>query len=185
MTTIKPRTTTVILFQGDDHDPIEALRAASEQSVTLAGPARLGDANVRDSMKAYDEFIEGAIQRAVHVELKHVGRKRWRQLLEDHPPRDGVEEDKINGFNTLTMGDELVPESVQDATSPTPENTPSIGSPALLGKFLDDLSDGDFSLLFSAAVDLNQKAGPDPKARLCSRLDQILSETSASPERLG
>ena len=208
MTALKVRTTTVVLFQGDDLDPIEALRQkAAEAGVRhenahrlaenqAAAPRRVSEgAETLDELKAastsltaaakaYDDFMVEATERGESVELQAVGRKRWRDLLKAHPPRkhtivgpDGVptevddDVDGMWGFNYETLCDELVPESVVDKAKYTAE-------------WLDALSDGDWSKLYSSAVNLNQGSGPDPKARLSSRIAQTSDGNSKPPARL-
>jgi len=192
-TTITPRTTVVTLLQGDDYDRIAELSAAVEQAATLAvtdGQRRLGDApEVVDAAKAYDDFVAEAAERGVKVTLHALGRKAWGDLLKKHPVRqeestdsEGVvttvpnATDSAHGFNVETLGDELVPASVAPGMFKTN---------AERDNFLDNLSDGEFSRLYSAAVPLNQSAGADPKARLSSRLVLTSVETLPSPDRLG
>jgi len=192
-TTIKPRSTVVTLFQGDDYDRIAELSAAVEQAAKVAvtdGQRRLGDApEVVDAAKAYDEFVAEAAERGVKVTLHAMGRKAWGELLAKHPVREetvtdaeGVvtttphELDSHYGFNYETLGDDLVPASIAPGQFDTN---------AERDNFLDNLSDGEFSRLYSAAVPLNQSAGADPKARLSSRLVPTSVETSPSPDHLG
>lgn len=172
-TTIKSRTTTVVLFQGDDLDPIEELRADVQEAAGLAdGNRRLGDDPVATAAQHYDEFVDEAVKRAVKVTLNAVGRKEFRALVEKHPPRPDNEVDDGWGFNYETFADSLVPECFEGAISETPENNPDVSSPNKRDAFLDALSDGDWSRLYSAALLLNQGSGPDPKARLSSRVAQ-------------
>ncbi len=182
---IKRRTTTVLLFQGDDLDPIRDHADAVEKAVRSSGPARMGDELdpvISGTTQAFDEFLEAASERAVKVTLTAVGRRQYRDLLNAHPPRIQTNEDGANvahpddagiGFNRQTFGDDLVPACMVDQ-----------GAPDEVAAFLDELSDGDFSKLYSAAVTLNQSAGPDPKTRLSSLVAPTSDETSDSPARL-
>lgn len=164
---IKPRSTTVILFQGDDFDRIEAARVVVEAAVVSTAPTRLNDADpVRAAAQAYDVLVAEAAGRGVHVEVRAVPRRKWRELVLAHPPREDDETDKAFGFNYLTLGDDLVPASV-----PAEFDT----------AWLDDLSDAHFSQLYSAAVQMNQGQSPDPKASMSSRLGRTLDETSTPP----
>lgn len=184
MTTLNRRTTEVILFQGDDLDPLEERRRVVESAAGIAGKLRrIGDADgVAEAAAEYDRFLEEALTRAVTVRLVALDRKRWRELVAAHPPRPDKRDEQGNvveaspdylGFNIDTISDELVAESVAPGQFDDVE------------KFLSPLSDADFSRLLSAAVRLNTSAGPDPKARLSSLLVPTSLETSTSPARLG
>jgi hypothetical protein len=183
---------TVILWHGDDYQPLADLLKEVETAATTAvmdSPSRLGDdPGIRTATQAYDAFREEALTRATRVEMQALGRKSWRSLLADHPARkvvekseDGAEhevthpEDLI-GWNSETLPDPLVKASLVPNQFESTEKRDA---------WLDGLSDPDFSRLYSAAVMLNTSGGPDPKARLSSLLDLTSSETSKSPERLG
>jgi hypothetical protein len=174
-------TTTVVLFQGDDLDPIEEHRAAVERAaIASAAPLRVGDegipASVLEAAADYDAFIEGAVERAIHLRLVAVPRRRYRELLAAHPARDGNEADEAAGFDVDGLTDELVPECVAPGQFDTDEER---------DEFLDDLSDAEWSRVASAAVKLNEGGAPDPKARMTSHLTPASGETSESPARLG
>lgn len=168
--TIKPRTTEVVLFQGDDLDPIETLRAKVEEAALVSDGTsrRLNDDPVLSAAQEYDAFVDAAIERAVKVTLQALGRKQYRGLVEKHPPRPENEGDKEWGFNSDTFGDDLVPACIADGQFESARD---------MDAFLDDLSDGDWSRLVSAALMLNQGSGPDPKARLSSRVAQTSDAT--------
>lgn len=185
-TTLNRRTTTVILFQGDDLDPIADRLVAVQRAAATSSPRRLSEEDPTSvSVHDYDAFMDKAVERAVKINLVALPRKAYRDLLAEHPVRlvpgeDGKqvphEDDAPYGFNSETFGDSLVPACIADG---------QFDSDAERDAFVDDLSDGDFSKLYSAAIDLNRSLGPNPKARLSSHLEPTSEETSASPERLG
>lgn len=205
-TTLKPRTTTVLIFQGDDLDPISEHAADVERTVTSAANLRLGDdPEVTASAKAFDDLMDAANERAVKVPLAALGRRAYRKLFNDHPPRmvpndEGVlmphVEDAQRGFNRETFGDDLIPVSIHLGRlgDDSDERAGIIRSvtegtyspPADIVDFVDDLADGDYSRVYVAAVNLNQSPGAaaSPKVRLSSHLDQMSDETSESPARL-
>lgn len=182
---LKRRTTTVLLFQGDDLDPISESARDAERAVKTAPPSRLGDAEgpAHESLKAFDDLMDEATDRALKVRLTALPRKAYRDLLHKHPVRMVQSEDgeRVNdedagwGFNRETFGDDIVPACV---------DADQFASAEQRDEFLDALSDGDFTKLYSAAVTLNQSQGPDPKVRLSSHLAPTSDETSTSPERL-
>lgn len=179
MPTLNARTTTVTLFQGDDFDREAELRRALEQAaVKSPNPARLNeDSSVAAAAVAYDEFVAEAAERGVTVTLRALKRNDWREVVSNHPPREDHEGDASWGFNYETLADDLVPLSVQiDGQFKDARERDD---------FLDELSDADFSALYSAAVRLNQTQGPDPKASVSSRLGLTGDATSERPTRLG
>lgn len=195
MTTLKPRTATVVIYQGDDLEQLGELKREADLAERLAqqdldaarrsargAPRRDGDpepvseaeaafeAAVGPSRDAYDAFLDEAAERAVEVEVRALGRKRFRTLVEAHPPRmvtDGEgkesahEDDDMFAVDTTMFPDALLTYregSVQTIASP--ELTPGA-----LSDFLDDeVSDGDYEKLWQTAYYLNRSPGPDPKA---------------------
>lgn len=171
----------VVLYQGDDlarvQDFVERMKRAA---VASADPQRLGDdvEGLASIAAEYDEFIVGAVERGVTVRVEALPGRKYRAMMAEHPPRkplrddDGAvveswPDDEANGFNVETISDPLVKACADERED-----------------FIDDLSDGNFSRLFEAAVRVNETAGPDPKARLSSAFGQISSEHSTSPERM-
>lgn len=144
MSDLKPRRTTVVLFQGDDLDPI-AQRLADVQRLAASSARRIGDPEVVGAAsKSYDEFMDEATVRAVKVDLEAAPRKRYRALRNKHPvrmipadPVDGTgggsaggqgpakmvphEDDEPWGFNFETFGDAVL------LGDPTVEVTPGDG----------------------------------------------------------
>ena len=161
-TTLTPRTSTVLLFQGDDLAKIAELRKAAE--------AEQSDTRLMGELSAaqeHDEFVKEAEARAVRVVLKALGRKQWRNLVAAHPPRPNVEADESLGVNDETFGEALV--------------LASLVEPALSGteaeEFLDSLRSADFDLLYATAFALNRFQGDAPKADLTSRLTRTSDAT--------
>ena len=105
MTDLKPRTATVVIYQGDDLATLADLRTAADIAERKAdadlrvaqararvdGPRRAGDptpedpqiaydAAVKPSQDAYDAFVDEAAERATVVTLQAIGRKAFRSL---------------------------------------------------------------------------------------------------------
>ena len=176
MSTIKPRTTSVVIYQGDDLERLGELRREAEiaqRAVDEAAdkPRRMGDAPTAQAERdAYDAFVEEAAERATVIEIRSIGRKRFRDLLADHPPRmvkdaEGKdvthEDDSLFEVNMETFPDALltyVSGDVRTIVAPTfPTSTD-------LREFVDnDLAYGDFDRLFTTAYMLNKAEGVDPK----------------------
>ena len=175
MTTLKPRTTSLVIYQGDDMERIADLKRAADVAARTyeadqKSPARVGDdisdADVQAARDAFDAFVDEASERAVEVKVRALPRKVFRNLMADHPPRvegDGEEhiDDGPFGVNVETFADALLSydhdgiRSVVEPTFPTSADRQA---------FLDDLSDGDYSDLFVRAYYLNRNSGADPKA---------------------
>jgi hypothetical protein len=191
---------TVILWHGDDYQPLAEKFKAVESAATnavVSGPARIGDdSSTRDAVEDWEAFRKEALERATKVDVRALGRKEWRDLLAQHPVRkitetaaDGTQrevthpDDAELGWNSETLPDPLVKAALK--RDPYDEREEQFASDAKRDAWLDSLSDPEFSLLYSAAVRLNISGGPDPKAQLSLLLDLTSTETSTSPERLG
>jgi hypothetical protein len=157
--TLSVRTTRIPLYQGDDLERIEELRADLERAKHAeGGPARVGDtgSGVASAKAALLAAYAEAKPRAVLVTVKALGRRQWRSLIEAHPPREGNREDDMHGgiANINTLQDPLVVASITEPEFPTPADRDD---------FLDALSDADFTSIFRAAFALNRVPGGDPK----------------------
>ena len=194
MTTLKPRTATVVIYQGDDMDRMTELRRAAEQAEAIAqrekgAPRRGGDevaAGVQEAKDAYDAFVDEAAGRAVTVELHSIGRRRFRDLMAAHPPRKVMvkddpdpeqpelpvkerEEDHPDdaGFDVNV---DTFPEALLTFIDPDDGDVRTVAAPVFkdrktIGAFLDDdVSEGDFNGLWTSAYYLNRMPSQDPKA---------------------
>lgn len=174
-TTLKPRTSTVTLYQGDDEDHLQHLADAVNDAQERYDQARK-DADRDDlppigmmdedpvaaaqerldaAKKAHDEFLAEAEERAIKVVVQALGRKKFRDLADDHPPREDNEGDKVLGINDETFKEVFVPMSI---ISPTFDTT------AERDDFLDSLALSQFRSVYLRAFTLNTVPGSDPKA---------------------
>lgn len=177
MTDLKPRTQTVYLMQSDDIERAKQLEsaiavAAAHDEAESDQPKRANDptpSHMKAALSEFDAFMAEAEERARVVVVQALPRREYRTLRGEHPPREGNEIDQAAGFNLDAFSDVLVPKCA-------PGETPA---------FLDGLSDGQWSQLFSAAVAVNEGGSPNPKVRLSSQPIRDSSETSESPARLG
>lgn len=191
---LEPRTEPVYLYQGEDYAREIELRGAIEQAAISAGPKRLNDDDaVTVAAKAYDDYMDGARERAVVVTIQELKRGDWRAIKAKHSPRNGEpvvytypdgstrsepqpnQLDEHYGVNVDTVGADLVPLAVVDGpfTSLSEKND-----------FVEGLSDPHFEKIAMRALVQNTNSGPDPKVRLASLLAQTSDETSTSPQRL-
>ena len=205
MSTIKPRTATVVIYQGDDlaalgeaHREAQVAERVADEARDHArraaasgrsSAARIGDddettaqaeekadeaeARMQEKRDAYQALVADAAERAVEVELRAIGSKRFGALLAAHPPRmvkdgdDGMkvhEDDEVARVNTLTFPEALLryldPEDREKRTIVAPEM-----SAKALGDFLDDeVEFADLERLWQTAYNLNKAMSADPKA---------------------
>ncbi|HET8614292.1 MAG TPA: hypothetical protein VFL94_02120 [Actinomycetales bacterium] len=186
---VRPRTTKVLLFQGEDRQRFEEL-LAEVQREAAPGPKRIADTAAADAVEAYNAFIDEAQERAVTVLLRALGRTKWRAMVAEHtrPVKvkrpvtekreapDGavvetsrfveVEEDQLDepGFAPVLVAASML--------------EPGFDTAVERDEFLDALSDADFSRLYTAAWVLNQSSGVvDPKPLNVSDLTPSSDET--------
>ncbi len=195
MTSIKPRSARVVIYQGDDLARLSeldtiveraetAVRVAEQKAKRTAAPITLDEAtDEQDALFAAreqhseavvvrDAFAEEAEGRGVVVFLHAQPRKAWRALMEVHGPREDVEADKALGVNMATLPDALLPMSVDREQSTIDGD---------LTEFLESLSDYDYyDRLFLQAFALNRgSAMADPTRRLASGPSQTSAATSS------
>lgn len=169
---LKPRTTSVVIYQGDDLERLAELRRAVDRAEAAGkgAPLRGGDeVPGQPERDAYDAFVDAAADRAVEVVLRAIGSSRFGDLMLAHPPRlvddgDGGkrvhEDDEPFGVNTLTFGKALLAYREDKVRTIA---APDVGADDL-HEFLDDeCSDGDIERLWTTAYYLNRTPGADPK----------------------
>jgi len=167
------RTREILLYQGDDLDKLDALaeeierlQAASDDS---EAPRLLSDADpLADAIAEHNALVEGARKRAVVVRLKPLGRRKFRDLVRQHPPREGNKVDEMRGFNGDDFPEALVPLSI-DAPDLTQDQ---------IAAFLDSLTDRQFEDIYDMAFYLNRSPIADPKAVPTSEPSPSDDETS-------
>lgn len=186
MTHLKPRSTTVLLYQGDDMDTLAHLKRkldlakSQAQRRETSGAARMDDAGdgedttVAEAQREYDAAVDAAADRALEVEIQDIGRRRFRDLIEAHPPRMVNSEPDAEGKTVQVMHDEDAGWGINTATFPEAlltfrdDDRMTIAQPAFKNKaevqaFVDDeLSAGDFDDLWAAAFMINRSPSADP-----------------------
>lgn len=184
--TLNRRTTTVVIWQGDDLDELAQLRRAvdiAERNVILrAEPDRLGDPtndpdqdeDVLTARRAYNAFVDEASERAVTIRLEALGRRQFRDLAAKYEPRKDesgqvLADDAPFGVNIDAIGDELLPAAIVEPVF-DPRSTDC-------QRFLEDLAEGDYARLIAAAVMLNKGVQADPKDSLYSLSSRTSTES--------
>jgi hypothetical protein len=175
---IKPRTADVIIYQGDDLATLSDLRGAAELAQRLyedsqkSGTNRIGDApDPQPAKDAYDAFIDEAAGRAETVTLRAIGRRHWRDLFDENPPRmvkrliDGEQTEVVHpddepfGVDTKVFGEKLLNFDHDGVRTIT---VPEFPTAAARTEFVDNISEGDFDRLWTTAYYLNTSLGLDP-----------------------
>lgn len=160
---IEPRIWKHVILQGDDDEKLRDLRTAAERLSPQRGQSvptqTLDEVDAYAvAAKAADDFAAEANARGVEVTLRTVGRKKWRELVDACPAREGDEKDAIAGVDLDAFPEVLVPACI---TGPT-------FSEGELVDFLDSLTPAQFDFLAAAAWSLHRNLGADPKERLLS-----------------
>jgi hypothetical protein len=209
VTALKPRTATIVIYQGDDMTTLTELRRAAEtarqfhaiaeaevEDAKESGTAREGDdeaavarlaatkADLEECEAKYDAFVDEAAERAVTVELHSIGKKRFRDLMAAHPPRKVAEtiqpgpdadEDAVPTVverdhpddAALEVNTETFPDALLTFIDDDDPEVRTIGKPELVGRkavtaFVDnDLAEGDFEGIWTAAYWLNRSPSAD------------------------
>jgi hypothetical protein len=172
------------------HNQAERAERAFDQA-QKAGNFRGGDGLSPQAAKdAYDAAVADASTRAQVVRLEALGRKQWRALLAEHPPRrvtrlvDGANTEVIHDDDVeLGVNTDTLPEVLLTYTDPNRPDMKTVVAPAFptaasLLEWLDDLSGGDFDKLFLTAYYLNGELGVDPKATTYSAASPVSAATS-------
>ena len=187
MPDLKPREAEVLIYQGDDLARLAELRQAAEVAQRRVerdekSPRRTGDEvpSADAERAAFDAFVEEAAKRAVVVRLRAIGRKRFRELVAEHPPRtvkvkrfteDGkeYEEDGSHPDDSMTdVNNETFPTALLtyvDEKDPSIRTIvePEFPTKAALTRFLDDqITEGDFDTLWLTAFGANRGASGNP-----------------------
>lgn len=171
MSSISRRVDSVYVWQGDDLARIKELRARAEEAAKAesTGPRLMGEkSEAQEFAKEHDEFVAEAKERAIKVTIREVGRRRWRTLTSEHPPRPGSDSDASSGVNEDTFSEALVRASIIEPMFPTVEE---------LDEFVNNLNAGVFEQLYYRAFLLNKSGVVDPKASLASELIRRSDET--------
>lgn len=161
-----PRTETIVIPQGDDEERLRQLRAYRDslKPDKKRAPVLLTDdpdAEYREAEQAVRDFAKEVEERGITVVMRSLGRKTWRELIAEHPPREGNDSDKLIGVNADSFGRAIV---VACMASPVFDND------ADRDEFLDEITEADYGRIERTAWDLNTGRSSDPKADLASKL---------------
>ena len=158
----------------EDEEKAESVRRIGSVPESVALKARM------DELAAeHDALVAEARDAMIVVRLTTVRRRKYRELADAHPPRDGNTGDKTLGINALTFREALVPEAIVEVTEDGTTKAWSDYSEAEREDFLDTLAESDMERLFGTAYGLVNGFMADPKT-LASHSSQQTPENAAS-----
>jgi len=172
---IERRRSVVTLYQGNyEHRLRELFEEAlsterMEQAVSSRRMSSKSKAN--ELAKEYDKLLAEAEETAVPVTVWAIANRHWGPLADEHPPRDGEDDDQTRGINMKTF-----PEALMLASLVGPDEADTLDEIKRLGreKFdeLGDLSRLHVAKIEHAAWDVNVGDEDLPKLSLVSLLKQ-------------
>lgn len=139
-------------LKDEEKNPPVLLEGEELPSVTLAA----------EHQALKDESDADAEAKRRVVTVSGVGRRRWRELKEKHPPRSGegvdpedAKADRLAGVDTDAVGDDLLYASIVK---------PAFTSRADFDEWLDQWSEGEYQTLLKMAWEKTQGGSYDPKS---------------------
>lgn len=129
-------------------------------------------AELQDATDAYDAAVDAAADRAVEFRLRSIGRRRWAELIAAHPARRVASDedpsiivthpdDVEHAVNTATFGLALLAYQDEDDTAVRTIEEPALDTAQVRSLVDDELTEGDFERLWTAAYWLNRAQGVD------------------------
>lgn len=153
MSTIQPRTATVDIYQGDYLDRLRHLEQRHAAALKAEGNTTRLASDIPESHAIFEEHAalkDEAEETKIIVTVGALGRKSWRSLVAQHPPRKDNDSDDAMGVNEDSFKEALVPLSVV--------------SPEFTDEDFDSLADVDFDRIYYTAFALNRSPAASPKA---------------------
>jgi len=133
------------------------IEAASDVLVAAKKSAgdRLASKAVREAQTAFDEATERGTSSVLDVELEALSRKRFAEVVANHPPREGDKTDEHYSLNWDAFLSEALPESVKSVKERATGAVVEV-SAAEWVEALDEISDGQYTTLALTILDLNR-----------------------------
>lgn len=136
---VRKATRTVQLYVGGDWDLVDEYNRLDQQAAkTLAGKDRT----------RLDELAAQIAEDTMSFRFEALGRRKLRELLDKHPPREGKTRDQMLGFNEDTATAELVRRCLKD---------PDLLATELDELLDDDLTDGQYEELSTIVWAINRR----------------------------
>ncbi|MBX6360096.1 MAG: hypothetical protein IRZ03_08455 [Acidobacterium ailaaui] len=122
----------------------------------------------RDLAKRIIDLEHQMAEATIHIKLRGLDRKTWRDLVAEHPVRKDNETDAVLGVNQNTFFDALIARCIVE-----PEM-----SEEQVSALLDTLTSQQFDKLAQAAWDLNRRDSGVPFSLAASQLNPPTAEMS-------
>lgn len=149
-----------VCLRGDlraEHDALtrelKRIRAGAVQS--LAGQA--DEAKVAQTIQALEAQMADEM---LTVTVRALSRMDWRKLVEQHPPRQGNDGDRVLGADFAALMDEATPRCVVDPEMDAED----------WERLNEVLASGDWDRIYTAVWEVNREGGDVPKSLLASRV---------------
>ncbi|MGI5155827.1 hypothetical protein [Microbispora sp. CA-102843] len=186
--TARPLDSVPVCLRGDlaaayaelDRRLAEAVQAPDDSMA--AGTEAL---QIAEQMTALRERME---EHTYRFTFQALPRRAYRDLVDEHPPRESHPEDAAYGVNMAVFPVELIAAScvaITPVTEPEPDIRPDaapVMTAADVEDMTDQLSDGQVHAMFSCAFRLNRSGVDLPKSATASELVATHAPRSKQPE---
>lgn len=166
---VPPRTSTVTLYPGGVEERLNELLEQIDEARANDKPRRMNDKSEAMRLaEEHDRLLDEYEAQVVTVTLSEVPARRYRELQEQHPPRNGNRRDEQLGFNEPEFVRSLVEASITE---------PAV-TPEQFTEFAESVSEWNWKKLTAAAWALANSEPNLPKLRAVSLLRQMAERES-------
>lgn len=146
-----PQTSVKLCLDGqlaDEYAAVEQQLAQAKSEAKKADSMSAGT-GVRALEAQLEKLRKQAEASTVTFKLRAVGRKRWTELMAEHPPREGNTKDTLVGANEDTLAEALIREGLVE---------PLLSAEQLATLLDEHLSEGQYNELANAAYFVNRRS---------------------------
>jgi hypothetical protein len=173
---------TDLAIRGEWEDAVENLERVRQKEDSQR---QLTD--VADAARAVQTLEARMRASTLRFRLRGLPRKRWQELGEEHPPRDGNSQDQAMGVNTSTFFDAVLQEKgvIFGVNKADTDEVVDFDATAEWNQLADDMTDGQWKEFADEVLRLNRAVTTPPFSRTASLLTQDSGETSEQPASSG
>lgn len=154
-----PERTVDICLRGDLATEVQSLEAELTAALDAEqNDGRLGGKKSKQIAARIEEVRAEMAESTVSFRLRALPRRRWRELMDEHPPKKGDKGDEAMGVALEPFLDAVTPASVVD---------PELDA-AEWAELVDVLSSGEYDRITTAVWDLNRRQVDVPKSSRAS-----------------
>ena len=160
------RPTTTVKLATDLSARQEWEQAVQDEAAATLDSARrrMSDTKLAEAHKRIDDAREAMAASELTFTLVALPRSEYTKLVAAHPAQPGIEQDEQQGVHVETFGDALLEASILRVNDA--DGTPLDFNPAKEWKQLaDDMTDGQWSEFYRAAISLNKGTTAVPRKR--------------------